>query len=346
MNRKTLLSLGLATIFLTQCDLVENSREEYSFNGLTMGTTYTVKIVRIKGTMEQKTLSEIEKRTNDLLKNINHRMSTYDKDSELSRFNRWEDTTWFEVSPEMMTVFRCGLDISKKSGGAFDITVGPLVNLWGFGPDTPDSAIPTDEKIQAEKQRIGYHHLKIRVDPPAIKKDRADVYCDLAAVAKGFAVDRVAEYLDSENLDDFLVEIGGEIRTLGRNQKNRPWKIGIASPDDPGGVYGVVDVSNTAMATSGDYRNFFEKDGIRYSHTIDPSTGRPVRHNLTSVTVIAASCMMADAMATAIDVLGPEKGYELAISEDLAVFMIVRQNGGFLDKMTPQFSTIMTKKGR
>jgi thiamine biosynthesis lipoprotein len=246
----------------------------------------------------------------------------------------------------MMTVIRSGLEISRKSGGAFDLTIGPLVNLWGFGPDNPDARIPSEEKIRTEKRRTGYAHLKIRSNPPALKKNRADIYCDLAAIAKGYAVDRLSGLLEGQRLDNFLVEIGGEIRTKGKNRKNRPWKIGIASPDDPQGIHGVVDVSNSAMATSGDYRNYFEKDGIRYSHTIDPSTGYPIRHNLASVTVIAGSCMVADAMATAINVLGPEKGFDLALRENLAVYMIIRENNGFLDKQTPQFSAIMSKKGR
>jgi len=343
--RKTVISLGLTALLWLHCNIVKNSLEDFTINGLTMGTTFMIKIVYSRGTMEPSALTEIEERINDLLKDINHRMSTYEADSELSRFNRFQDTTWFDVSDDMMTVIRSGLEISDKSQGAFDLTVGPLVNLWGFGSDNPGAEFPAEEKIRKEKLRIGYYHLKIRQDPPAVKKDRTDIYCDLAAIAKGYAVDRVSGLLDEKNLDNFLVEIGGEIRTKGKNQKNRPWKIGIASPDDPQGIYGVVDVSNSALATSGDYRNFFERDGIRYSHTIDPHTGFPIRHNLASVTVIDPSCMIADAMATAISVLGPEKGYELAVRENLAIYMIVRDKDGFLDKMTPQFSTILSRKG-
>lgn len=317
-------------------------------HGSTMGTTYMVKIIKPnqeKFSPADERIKRITADIENLLKKVNEQMSTWIADSEISRFNRYKESQWFEVSSDTALVIAEALRVSKESGGAFDITVGPLINLWGFGPDGTVKQIPGEEQIKKVMEEIGYQKLFVRLSSPAIKKDEPGIYCDLSAIAKGFGVDQVAEYLDSQGFSHYLVEIGGEVRAKGLNHKNQIWRVAIASPDAHGGspYQKIIRLKDTSMATSGDYFNYFEKDGVRYSHTIDPNTGKPITHKLASVTVIHESCMTADAMATAINVLGPEKGYQLAIKENLAVFMIVRGKKGFLENMTSSFEEMMRR---
>ncbi|MFQ5658289.1 MAG: FAD:protein FMN transferase [Candidatus Methylomirabilales bacterium] len=304
-----------------------------TFTGPTMGTEYTVKISNLPtGVGREGLQADIER----ILKRVNDRMSTYLKSSELSRFNRQRTTDWVAVSAETVLVIDEALRVSRLTDGAFDITVGPVVNLWGFGPAPREEAIPSDDAIQKALQRVGYAHIDTRKSPPAIKKHRADVEIDLSAIAKGYAVDQVAEHLGSVGISNYLVEIGGEIRGKGQKTQATPWKVGIEKPMPNGrAVQRVASLEDQAMATSGDYRNFFERNGERFSHTINPRTGRPITHTLASVTVIDPSSMHADAMATALMVLGPEAGYEVAERENLAALFIIRDSDGFREKSTP-----------
>jgi thiamine biosynthesis lipoprotein len=209
--------------------------------------------------------------------------------------------------------------------------------LWGFGPEERSVDVPSEESIAKVMQLIGYRKISARLSPPSIKKDIPNVYCDLAATAKGHGVDRIAEYLEFNGISDYLVEIGGEIRARGRNQLDTVWQVGIAVPKNESGIQAVVPLNNLSMATSGDYRFYYEREGIRYSHIINPRTGKPITHKLASVTVIHTTCAYADAMATAIIALGPEDGYELALRENLPAFLIVREKDSFVEKMTPAF---------
>lgn len=340
----------ISTIFLiTHCtDREQKPANLIEIHGSTMGTTYMVKIVKSndekfpsRDELTKRITSDIE----NLLKKVNEQMSTWIEDSEISRFNRYKQSQWFEVSADTALVISEALRVSKESGGAFDITVGPLINLWGFGPDRTVKQIPGEEQIKKVMAEIGCEKISVRLSPPAIKKEEPGIYCDLSAIAKGFGVDQVAEYLDLQGFSHYLVEIGGEVRAKGLNHKDQIWRVAVASPDPHGGspYQKIIRLKDASMATSGDYFNYFEKDGVRYSHTIDPTTGKPITHKLASVTVIHESCMTADAMATAINVLGPEKGYELAIKEGLAVFMIVRGEKGFLENMTSRFEEIMKR---
>jgi thiamine biosynthesis lipoprotein len=270
-------------------------------------------------------------------------MSTYIPDSEISQFNKYKKTDWYPISKDFANVLEMSFYISEKSGGAFDITIGPLVNLWGFGPDYKLENIPTQVEIDKGLRSVGHKNIMVQTDPPAVKKIIASIYCDLSAIAKGFGVDKIAEYLESKNINDFMVEIGGEVRTRGNNIHRKPWQIGVSTPDNEFNLQKVVSLNNNSIATSGDYRNYFEKDGVRYSHTIDPRTGRPITHTLASVTVVHGSCMIADGMATAITVLGPEAGFEFALKEELPIFMIVRKGNEFIEKMTPNFEQFLTK---
>ena len=219
------------------------------------------------------------------------------------------------------------------------MTVGPLVNLWGFGPAGRPGVVPTDEAVAACRARVGYGLLEVREEPPALRKHRADVYVDLSAIAKGFAVDEVARLLEQRGVRGYMVEIGGEVRTRGRKPDGGLWRIGIELPvADSAEIACAVELDGRSLATSGDYRNFFEQQGRRYSHEIDPRTGRPVEHGLVSVSVLADDCMTADAWATALMVLGPESALPTAERYGLDVLCMIRTQDGLLEQTTPGFA--------
>jgi thiamine biosynthesis lipoprotein len=305
-----------------------------------MGTSYTVKVVDLPPSLDS---GALEQEISDILGSLNSRMSTYDADSELSRFNLSQGTGWFDVSEETATVVGEALRIGALTGGAFDVTVGPLVNLWSFGPaENHPGRTPPDEKIQDALGRVGYQNVDVRRTPPRIRKKRPDVYLDLSGIAKGYAADAIAAHLERRKLHNYMVDIGGEIKANGYNNRGEAWRIAVESPvAGTREIRKVIALKNLAVATSGDYRNYFEQDGVRYSHIIDPRSGRPVSHRLASVTAVHASCMTADALATALLVLGPDKGYDLAAREDLAVLCIVKTDKGFVEKTTPAFQKLL-----
>lgn len=320
----------------------QESAKPAAITGRTMGTTHSIKIAKLPSshTVEQ-IKTEIDRR----LEVVNNLMSTYRPKSELSRFNRSKNTDWFPVSKDTATVIREAQRISQLSGGAFDVTVGPLVNLWSFGPDKRPKNTPSAVEIQQAKQRTGSDKIAVRDNPVALRKSQPDAEIDLSAIAKGFGVDKVAAYLDELNIAGYMVEIGGEIRCKGTRIDGSGWKIGIQSPgENQSTPYKVIELKTAAMATSGDYRNYFEQDGKRYSHTIDPRTGHPVEHGLASVTVIAETCMTADALATTIMVLGPNAGYDFALKHNLAVLLLIPKGDGFRERATPEFQQYFAKK--
>lgn len=308
--------------------------QQVQLSGQTMGTTYHVKLITPEAIASPEVLQQ---KIDDTLAAINQSMSTYIEDSELSRLNHAPVDTWVEVSQPLLEVLLISRDVSEASGGAFDITAGPLVNLWGFGPQKHTDEIPDEHAIQKTLERVGYKLLEIDAKQRRVRKLK-DIYLDLSAVAKGYATDAVTEQLRAQEFNNSMVEIGGELRLSGFNAQAKPWRIGI---EKPGllheGTQQTVDISDGGMATSGDYRNYFELNGERYSHLIDPSNGRPVRHLLASVTVITDSGARADAYATALHVLGPDRGYDLAYRLKLAAFFIVREEEGFSVKYTPEF---------
>lgn len=303
--------------------------------GQTMGTTFQVKLPD-SGLDEEKLKADIDA----LLVEVNRQMSTYQKDSEITQFNQSRSTDWVGISEDFGYVLSVAQQISTWSDGAFDVTVGPLVNLWGFGPQAVPERIPPADSIRAQMANMGYHKLDLREDLLAVRKQIPTMYCDLSAVAKGFGVDKVAGFLDDLGVDAYFVEIGGEVRVKGRNPTGARWRVGIATPTAEGGLQKVVVLENLSMATSGDYHNYFEKDGTRYSHTIDPRTGWPITHRLASVSVIHKDCAYADGLATAIDVMGPQKGFDFAVSRNLPVYMIIKGDDGFVEKMSPAFEKI------
>lgn len=301
-----LLFLLLILIQATACD----AKREHLIQGRTMGTTYQVKVV----TSSFGGIAGVKEKIDKRLEEINRSMSTYQKDSEISRFNRFKEVGQkFIISNDFFQVMRAGQKIYRLSGGAWDGTVNPLVGLWGFGRRGRQDKVPPNSEIAALLPDIGFANIDV-VNPGFLVKKRAAVTVDLSSIAKGYGVDAVAALLRNLGYKDYLVEIGGEIFAAGRRKDDTRWRIGINRPRADAAfdeVYKVVDIHNQAFATSGDYRNFFEVDGIRYSHVIDPRSGYPVSNGVAGVSIVAGTCTFADGLATAIMVMGPKSGLEL-----------------------------------
>lgn len=313
----------------------------FEFAGPTMGTTFVVKVAA--PSMSPGTHEEIARTLTDRLKRVNGMMSTWDPDSEISRFNRHAGTDPFPVSPETARVMAVAREVSERSGGAFDVTVRPLVQAWGFGEGAKVPGGPSEEELAALRERVGWRRVRVGADGRSLVKTRPDVTCDLSAIAKGYAVDALSDDLLRLGFRDHLVEVGGELRARGRKPGGEPWRVAIETPRSEGGrsVFDVLLLDDLGMATSGDYRNYYERDGVRISHTIDPRDGRPIRHGLASVTVLHPETMWADAWATALDVLGPEAGFDRAEAEGLPAYFIVREpGGGFESRETSKLVTL------
>jgi FAD:protein FMN transferase len=324
----------LLIVFLILCGCNSHPEDPIVIQGMTMGTNYSITL----GIQSEFSTVELQDEIDTLLDSINQKMSTYIDDSELSKINQSNSHEWLEISPELFAVFSSALEISQLTGGAFDITVGNLVNLWGFGPDEMHSIIPDDESIESAMLTSGYHNIELLTQPYAIKKLNSDIYIDLSGIAKGYAVDKVSEYLDEKKISSYLVDIGGEIKAQGEKQDQQPWRIGIEKPlVEAREVQRIVTLVNEAMATSGDYRNFFTKNGIHYSHTIDPRIGHPIRYNLLSVTVLDQSAMVADALATALLVMGPEDSIRFAENNEIPAYLIYSDGNSMAERFTSSF---------
>jgi thiamine biosynthesis lipoprotein len=307
--------------------------------GSTMGTSYSVVIPHLPdGDSEEAIQEDIE----SLLEGVNRQMSTYLPDSELSRINQSEANVWLDVSPELFAIIRQAISISQQTDAAFDITVGPLVNLWGFGPtEGPNTNRPTEEAVESARALVGYQHIELDLKNRRLRKPFKDLYVDLSAIAKGYGVDAIANYLDSLGIRDYLVEIGGELRGKGLSPRGDSWRVAVERPESgQRQVHKVLNVSDIAIATSGDYRNFYEYDGVRFSHTIDPRTGMPVTHSLASVTVLSKQAVIADAWATALMVLGEQAGFELAEQKGVAAYFLYQQGDEFLSLETAAFKRL------
>ena len=343
--KKLFKSVVVLLVMFTVLGCNDNSpavpeKQQLMFNGFTMGPiVYTVKFVSNKDEIEQ---LDFAKKVDDLLVEINAKMSTYDPNSEVSIFNRSIADMPVPVSTELEFVLAESIRLANMTQGTLDISVGPLVNLWSFGPEKRVETVPSDDRIAETKRHIGIE--KLILNKHQISKTDPKLYIDLSAIAKGYAVDRVAELLEQYGIVDYLVDIGGEMRVNGLKDDNTPWRVAIEKPDaSTRAVQQVIIPGNHAVATSGDYRNYFEKDGIRYSHTIDPETGKPINHKLVSVTVIHASAMTADGLATAIEVMGPDVGFEFAKQHNLAVYLIEKTDDGFVELSTEQFQQFLAK---
>ena len=323
------LSLIACLVLLVGCD---SSPQAHRFQGPVFGTGYHVTLY---ADLSEETYAELDTGIQTELERVDELMSTYREDSELSRLNRYPVGVPFFLSPPTAEVIRESLRIARLSNDAFDVTVGPAVNLWGFGPEGRPERIPDVAVLAEALARVDVHALKLE-DGRLIKAK--PVYIDLSGIAKGYATDRVADYLETWGVEDYLVEIGGEIRTHGEKPDGTPWRIAVEKPaSSERSVQRIIDLGNAAVATSGDYRNYFESDGMRYSHTIDPRTGKPITNRVASVTVITERCMTADALATAFTVMGAQEGLAMAERENIPVYFIVRSGDGFEIRMSPAF---------
>lgn len=337
---KKLLSFALFSLFLTAC---EKAPEQITLAGKTMGTTYSVKYIDNGQIKNLPNSANIKAEMDNLLKIVNSEMSTYQKDSQISRFNQMKEANQpFEVSDDFIAVVKEAIVLNKITEQALDITVGPLVNLWGFGPTKRINKAPTAEQIAEKAKAVGIDKLEIK-DNQLIKKD-PDVYIDLSSIAKGFGVDKLAEYLEHLGVENYLVEIGGELRGKGKNIQGQAWRIAIEKPalEQGSATQIVVPLNNLAMATSGDYRNYFEDEqGNRFSHIIDPKQLRPISHNLASITVFASTTMAADGLSTGLFVLGTEKALEIAEKENIPVFIILKNGENFETKSSTAFEKLI-----
>ncbi|WP_353982006.1 FAD:protein FMN transferase [Salinicola endophyticus] len=329
-----LLSLVMAmAVALAGC---QREAQAYRLEGPIYGTGFHITFY---GDYDDAQLAQIESSVKAALNQVDQLMSTYKPDSELSRFNRTPVGEPFTLSPQTAAVIREAIRIGKLSDGAFDVTVGSAVNLWGFGPDKHPDRVPDDAQIAQALEAVDYRALQL--DGNTLTKTKP-VYVDLSGIAKGYGVDQAARALEAAGVERYLVEVGGEIRTHGDKPGGEPWRVAVEKPlSYERSVQRIIELDAAAVATSGDYRNYFEDDGERYSHTIDPRTGRPIKHHLVSVTVIAADCMTADALATAVDVLGPEAGLEMAQREKLAVYLVVKTADGFETRVSDAFQAYL-----
>jgi len=298
--------LAVLLCIASGCD----AKREHALAGRTMGTTYSVKVV----TGYFGSVSGLQEKIDRRLNEINHSMSPYLADSEISRFNRFQQAgVEFPVSADFLRVMKVAARIHELSEGAWDGTVNPLVDLWGFGRTGRAGTAPAAETIAAALAKVGFNKIEIR-DTGALVKREASVTLDLSSIAKGYGVDQAADVVRAAGFTDFLVEIGGEVAAAGRRPDGRPWRVGINRPQPEAGlheVYKVVSLKDQAFATSGDYRQFFIQDGRRYSHIIDPKTGYPVANGVVSASILAGDCTLADGLATAVMVMGAEQGLVL-----------------------------------
>jgi thiamine biosynthesis lipoprotein len=332
-----LFALLLPAVLLTG-GCTEPPPEVAELVGQTMGTTYSVKLSPAPPAEQR---AALQQRIEALLDQVNRQMSTYIADSDLMRFNRSQSLDWQPVPDSLVDLVERARAISRETGGAYDVTVGPLVNLWGFGNAGRRDTPPGEDQIRAALARVGYRQLEARATPPALRKAVPGLEVDLSSIAKGWAVDRIGQLLEAQGLGDYLVEIGGDLRARGSKGPGRPWRVAIERPEEGRRtVQQVLELHGAALATSGDYRNFFEDSGRRFNHTIDPRSGQTVQHRLASVSVVAADCTDADAWATALMALGDVEGPALAERLDLAALFIVRGEQGLEMRQTKAMAAL------
>ncbi len=338
MNKFKLILVAFFAASIAACFPSNNSpKTEVLLQGRTMGTTYNIKVV---STVEQLESLKLQEKIDAVLKQVNQEMSTYIPSSEISNFNNSAFTAPVEISAGFARVLQESIRLGELSAGKLDITVGPLVNLWGFGPEQRPETVPSEELLASTRSRIGLKNLHL--EGTKLSKDIPDLYIDLSTTAKGYGVDVIAELIEENGITNYLVEIGGEMRLKGFKYTGELWAIAIEKPIlDPSGeqraVHQVIIPKDNAVATSGDYRNYFEVDGQRFSHIIDPATGKPINHNLVSVTVISTSSMTADGLSTTLMVMGAEQGMKFAVENDLAALFISKTEHGFTEQFTVKF---------
>jgi thiamine biosynthesis lipoprotein len=309
-----------------------------------MGSVYTVKIVGTN--LAPAAIATLKQALEDRLKEVNRQMSHYQPDSELSQFNRAPADETFPVSADFARVLRIAVDLHRRSGGAFDPTLGPVINLWGFGEASSERRTPEETQIRAALARTGTQHLRLTADNKLVK-DLPNLQLNLSAIAKGFGVDVMAEVLRKRGFTNFYVAISGEVFASGRNARGTNWQVGISAPvndwrvGDP--VVTVLSISGRAVSTSGDYQKYFiDAAGHRECHIFDPRTGHPVQHNLGSVSVVADTCTLADALSTTLFVLGPQAGLKFTetLTNAAALFVVREADGTFRAIPSSRFASL------
>ena len=334
-------TFGLAFFMLfttTSCE--KTVPPPVQLEGMVGTATWHVTVNEPSVALDRQTLTQA---LDQVLQRTNQTIASWDATSELSRFNQSPSTDWVTVSPELAQLVHLTLQISEQSAGIYDVTVGPLIKLWGFSASgTQQDHVPSQAEIDTARAKVGYHKLQVRLDPPALRKSQADLKVELASVADGFAVDQVGQYLESRGIANYMVEVAGEIRTRGNSPRGDHWRIGIEKPIELGrAVQQGIHLQKAGLATSGDYRNFFTEQGKRYSHTLNPATGYPVQHSLASVSVIADDATTADAYATTLMAMGEAQGRTFAEQHHLKAYFIWRTDTGFASYATPQFAPAM-----
>ena len=307
------------------------ARRETLLSGETMGSAWTVKIAGVLPA----TAEELRAGAQARFDAVNLALSTYRADSELSRFNNDDSGEWIDIDPELGLVLAYALSLAADSGGAYDVTVGPLVNLWGFGPDPANRRVPDAADIDSARARVGWRKVEVDAKKRRARKEPG-VRVDLSSLGKGRGVDRVAEYLDSQGVTNYLIDLSGKLRARGVNSQGGAWRVAVEPPqaDATSGAPAfrreIVALLNESVATAGDYRRYFEIDGHHYSHIIDPRTGWPVSHDTLSASAIAADCMQADALATVFMVMPPDDAIALANRRRLRVLLVSRAGAAYL----------------
>lgn len=305
------------------------------FDGPTMGSRYSIQYVRHSSTPGPK---EVQAQVEKILAEVDRQFSTYRSDSDIERFNALPADRCQVMPGPVLEMIRVGEQLSSQSEGSYDLTVEPLLNLWGFGPQGREEKVPTAEALAEVRQRVGYQHL--RIDGDQLCKDAA-VEVDFNSIAAGYAVDTIAAKLEAMGIHNYLAEATGELKAAGKKLDGSPWRIALEEPrDDQQVAERIIAVDGYGVSTSGDYRNYFEQDGRRYSHTFDARTGAPVLHTLASVTVIHPSALMADGLSTLLLILGPERGWDYAETHDIGAFFVIRADTGFVTRTTRAFERL------
>ena len=319
--------VSFVLLFLLSACSDKNAHIKTVLQGKTMGTKYHVSIVHpVSKPLDQ---SILQRDIDQLLLKLNQQVSTYIPNSEISQFNQLQSTDAFPISDDFLRIVLASQKVSEQTQGYFDVTISPLINLWGFGSKQKMES-PSKEQLQEVRNSVGFEYLNVNNTLRSLGKKKESLEIDLSAIAKGFGVDKLSEFLIDQGFNNHLVEIGGEVRANGKNHLDKPWRIAIESPDiTEGTIDKSLSLSNQAVATSGDYRNYFVENGVRRSHIIDPKTTYPITHKLASVTVLHRSAMFADAYATALMVMGEERGKVFVKAQGLDVIMVIREKGTF-----------------
>lgn len=337
MPRMPALMLPAALLLAASLSLLPGCTrppEAEILQGYTMGTTW---MVRYSLPEEESTAEGLRAGIEEALDLVDRQMSTYRDDSELSRFNNLQAGESIIVAEEFATVLAAALELAEMTDGHFDPTIGPLVNLWGFGPEGRREQPPSEEEIESARARVGWHRLQFDATSRELIQP-GGAYLDFSAIAKGYAADLVAEVLEGRGIRNYLVDLGGDMRMRGHRPDGQRWRIAIERPDpSTREIFSIIQIGDKSLATSGSYRNFFEYGEIQFSHTIDPHTARPIPQELVSVSVVHDNCMMADGFATAITALGAERGLEFATEHGLAALLLVRENDSVIEHMTDAF---------